>query len=190
MALGSVPKKLLLLAIIWTNELSHLRKCSTVLLIILPLWRGIKMGERGKNTEQKVRQSRTLGANQPSTPHVPSFVPAWRPFSFFFLSLLLGDKRKAERWKTLVSEIVWEEKAQSTGNIHRGNNIPLEEASSLCLMRWRNGQGTGRRNVWECQWYGGWSRSKGKWGGHRGWASWQGLISPKNQNPLCFIPPL
>lgn len=47
-------------------------------------------------------------------------------------------EKGGEKRKTLVSEMVWERKVWSCGDIHRGNGISLEEVASLLyLMRWR-----------------------------------------------------
>lgn len=47
-------------------------------------------------------------------------------------------KRKKKKEEKHLSEMVWERKVWSGGNIHRGNGISLEEVASLLyLMRWR-----------------------------------------------------
>lgn len=79
-----------------------------------------------------------------------------------------SSREMRERRKTLVSEMVWERKAESSGNIYAGNGIsPVEAASSLSFDEMEEKQGAGRRKVWGRRLYGGWKRSKGRWWGQR-----------------------
>lgn len=61
-------------------------------------------------------------------------LPAWWPPPTRWEKTGGGGKRRRKH----PSEMVWERKVWSGGNIRRGNGISLEEAASLLyLMRWR-----------------------------------------------------
>lgn len=100
------------------------------------------------------------------------------------LVLLPGDEREGRKEEKHLW-VKWCEKERLGAFIEEMAFLWRGADYLLYLMRWRSELKT----VWKRWRYGGWSRSKRKWTGHRDW--WQGLISlatsPWISTSLCNL---